>query len=69
MSVKVDGIEVKKPTILGCGREILMRDGVVGLYRGLSCSFLSIVPYVGFKMAAFDILRTFFKIDNSHKNA
>lgn len=28
-----------------------------------------ITPYVGFKMASYDILMTFFKIDKSHPNA
>jgi solute carrier family 25 phosphate transporter 23/24/25/41 len=35
LSVQVDDVNSKKPTILGTGKQIFQRDGVRGLYRGL----------------------------------
>jgi len=56
ISVKVDGVSDIKPTILGTGKEVFMKDGIRGLYRGLPATMYSIIPYVGIKMASFDIL-------------
>jgi solute carrier family 25 phosphate transporter 23/24/25/41 len=35
MSVQVDGVSGKKPSIMGTGSEILKKSGVTGLYKGL----------------------------------
>ena len=80
LSVQVDDVNSKKPTILGTGKQIFQRDGVRGLYRGLpatlyvrlkkfNLSILGITPYVSFKMASFDILKTYYHIDKNHPSA
>jgi solute carrier family 25 phosphate transporter 23/24/25/41 len=35
MSVKVDGRSDIKPSILGTGRDVLQKEGIQGLYKGL----------------------------------
>ena len=35
MSVKVDGVGDAKPTVKGCVKEIIAKDGYLGLYKGL----------------------------------
>ena len=39
---------------------------VLALYKGLPATLVGITPYIGFKMASFDMLKTFFKVDKSH---
>lgn len=39
------------------------------MYRGLPSTLYGIMPYVGFKMASYDVLMTFFKIDKNHPYA
>lgn len=46
----------------------MAKDGVTGLYRGNVASSLGIMPYVGLKMASFDILKTAFGYDRTHPN-
>lgn len=57
-----------KVSVAGCFREIVAKDGFTGLYKGLPSTmcvsapksdlFQSIIPYVGLKMAFFDILKS-----------
>jgi len=56
-----------KPSIGGVFGEILAKDGVTGLYRGNVASSLG-MPYVGLKMASFDILKTFFGFTRDDPN-
>lgn len=56
----------KKPTIAGVGRNIYATRGFFGFYQGLFSTLFGIIPYVGFKMASFDILKTFFVVDQNH---
>ena len=69
MSVQVDSVDSKKPSILSTGRMIIKTDGFLGLYKGLRATMYGITPYVGIKMASFDIMKTFLKIDHKHPKA
>lgn len=60
MSVQVDGVDGKKPSIVGTAKTVVARDGFTGLYKGLPATMYGITPYVGIKMASFDIMKTFF---------
>lgn len=68
LSVKVqdDGV---KTSILKTGVEIFKREGPRGLYKGLNATLIGITPYVGLKMASYDILKTFFQVDQKNPNA
>jgi len=43
---------------------IVKADGFFGLYRGLFVSLGGIAPFIGIKMASFDILNNYFKPKN-----
>ena len=47
-----------KPGIMDVGRSIVRQNGVAGLYKGLPASLVGITPYIGIKMASFDILKS-----------
>ena len=68
MSIKVTNTG-EKPSITRCGLEIYRDHGVRGLFKGLPATLISITPFIGFKMAFFDMLKVAFKVDNSQKNA
>ena len=68
LSVKVADATVK-PSIWGTGKQIVREGGVLSLYKGLPSTLFGITPYIGFKMASFDILKTFFEIDRTHPRA
>jgi len=62
LDVKVDG---PKPSIIGTGSHLFKTRGFVGMYAGLGSSLLGIFPYVGIKMATFDILKTAIVLERS----
>jgi len=55
-----------KPSIWGTGCQIYRTGGFPGLYKGLPSTLFGITPYIGFKMASYDILKTYFEVDNNH---
>lgn len=68
LSVSVKNVEtstLRKPTILSTAADLYWTGGIPGLYRGLVSSQLSIMPFIGFKMASFDILKTLIHLDRS----
>jgi len=67
LSIDTDG--QKKPSILSCGVQIYKEGGIRGMYRGLGSTLFGITPYVGIKLASFDILKTFYQVDQNHPNA
>ena len=54
---------------MGTGRQIFRDGGFIGLYRGLPSTLFGITPYIGLKMASFDILKTYFGVDAKHPYA
>ena len=58
-----------KPTIMGVGKQVLREQGVQGLYKGLPASLVGITPYIGIKMASFDILKSFIVVDKKDPKA
>lgn len=69
LSVDTGGATNQRPSIFSCGKHLYREGGIRGLYRGLPSTLFGITPYIGFKMASFDILRTFFSVDKSHPYA
>jgi hypothetical protein len=67
LSVSVDGASVK-PSIAGCAKELYSKGGFLGMYKGLGATLVGIIPYVGIKMASFDILKTAIDYDKDHPN-
>ena len=47
-----------KPTVMGTAKQIVRDHGARGLYKGLGASLIGITPYIGIKMASFDILKS-----------
>lgn len=68
LSIKVQDSSVK-PSIIRCGLEIYKDHGHRGLFKGLNATLISITPFIGFKMAFFDILKVACNVDNSQTNA
>lgn len=62
LSINVADASVK-PSIWGTGQKIVQEGGFLSLYRGLPSTLFGITPYIGLKMASFDILRTYFSVD------
>lgn len=58
-----------KPSIWGVGRQIVREAGVQGLYKGLPSSLVGITPYIGIKMASFDILKSLIVVDKKNPKA
>lgn len=45
-------------SMLGVAKQIYGEGGIRGMYRGLGATLFGITPYIGIKMATFDILKT-----------
>ena len=48
---------------------IVREGGFFGLYKGLPSTLAGITPYIGIKMATFDILQTHFAVDKNDPKA
>ena len=48
---------------------IVKTQGFLGLYKGLFVSLGGIAPFIGIKMASFDVLSNTFKPDKTHKHS
>ena len=68
MAVKVADATIK-PSIMGIGKQIVRDHGFLGLYKGLPASLMGITPYIGIKMASFDILKSRIKVDRKDPKA
>ena len=67
VSVKnFDAAGTTKPTIQSTMSDLYWKGGIPGLYRGLCSSLMAITPFIGVKMATFDILKAHFMLDKSH---
>ena len=53
MTINVD--TVNKPSVMKVAQEIVARDGILGLYKGWGLSMAGIAPFIGIKMASFDM--------------
>ena len=60
-----DAKGVTKPTLASTGLDLYVRQGVPGLYKGLCASLIGITPYVGVKMAVFDIVHSKVKLEKN----
>lgn len=78
IGVKVVEANGKQPTILGTAKEVFKVQGVMGFYKGCRATMYvskikimiqGITPYVGFKMASFDIMKTYVDIGRDHPKA
>ena len=60
LSVAIDSTTKtgEKPSIVGCAKDLYGRGGMLGMYKGLGATLVGIIPYVGIKMASFDIIKT-----------
>jgi len=58
-----------KPTIWGVGKQVVRENGIQGLYKGLPSSLVGITPYIGIKMASFDILKSIVAVDKNDPKA
>ena len=43
--------------MLHAGRQIVLQEGVLGLYQGLTPALVSVVPYMGIQFAAYEALK------------
>lgn len=59
LSINVADAKIK-PTVMGTAKQIVRDQGARGLYKGLGASLVGITPYIGIKMASFDILKSIF---------
>jgi solute carrier family 25 phosphate transporter 23/24/25/41 len=65
MSVNTEGAN-KKPMTIGKQTRILVKThGIRGLYKGLLVSQAGIAPFIGIKLATFDMLKENFSPDNN----
>ena len=68
LSVNVKNLDASvfpKPTMTSTGADLYVKNGIPGLYAGLCSSLVSLVPFIGVKMAIFDILKTALALDRS----
>ena len=56
--------KVKYPTVTSTVKDIVARNGVTGLYKGLSMSMINIGPYIGINFAVFHWLDDLYKTKN-----
>ena len=57
MTINIDN--ATKPSMWKLTQEIIARDGIMGLYRGLGVSNCGIAPFIGIKMSSFDLVTAF----------
>ena len=55
MTINLDA--KNKPSVMQVTKEIIARDGFMGLYKGWGLSMCGIAPFIGIKMASFDWLK------------
>lgn len=56
----------KNVGIWKCGKDIYLKDGVFGLYRGLFISLAGITPFIAIKMCSFDMLKVSYLPNRDH---
>ena len=52
MTINIDN--ANRLSMMAQTKEIIARDGVLGMYRGLFVSNMGIAPFIGIKMSSFD---------------
>jgi solute carrier family 25 phosphate transporter 23/24/25/41 len=58
MTINLEAEAKNRPTVMQVAKELIARDGIRGLYKGLLISNSGIAPFIGFKMASFDWMQS-----------